>query len=75
MIKKKEVIIHIKSLCAIINTRGANTQAKHVFKMGNFQNILFKNHFNECHKMFNAKLFLLTQSNTKKEYFMKDILI
>ena len=37
MIKKKEVIIDIKSLCAIINTRGANTQAKHVFKTGNFK--------------------------------------
>ena len=71
MIKKKEVIIDIKSLCAFINTRGADTQAKHVFKTGSFGIFYSKNHFNECHKMFNAKLFLWTRSNTKKEYFRK----
>ena len=37
MIKKKKVIIDIKSLCAFINTRGADTQAKHVFKTGSFR--------------------------------------
>ena len=35
--KKEKGYIDIKSLCAFINTRGADTQAKHVFKTGSFR--------------------------------------